>query len=108
MDGRGREGEGGGEGWWNNHHHTRHGQHPCLPPSNDDGEYDNKDIPVIPASDLGMAADHFLAMAKSLLAFLLLSLLLSRAAAAAADQRGDQGFMVVSVGNDDNGIEQKC
>jgi hypothetical protein len=62
----------------------RHGQHPRLPPGNDDGGYDSKDIPVIPALDLGKAADHFFAVAVFLSAFLLSLLsLLSRAAVAA-------------------------
>jgi hypothetical protein len=84
MDGRGREGEGEGEEWWTDHCHTRHGQHLRLPPGNDDGGYDDKDVPVIPASDLGEAAEHFLAVAVLLPAFLLSSSSSSRAAAAAA------------------------
>jgi hypothetical protein len=107
MDGRGREGEGGGEGWWDKHRRTQHGQHPHLPPSNDDGGYDDEDLPVIPASDFGEAADHFLAMAVVLLAISSLLLLSSRAAAAAEGPRGNRGFVAVSVGNDDNGVEQK-
>jgi hypothetical protein len=41
----------------------QHGQHPHLPPGNDDGRYDDKDIPIIPVLDLSEAADHFLAVA---------------------------------------------
>jgi hypothetical protein len=106
MDGRGRDGEGEEEGWWNDHRRTRHGQHLCLPPGNDDRGYDDEDIPVILASDLSKAADHFLAVAVSSSAFSssLSSLpLLLKAAVAAASQRGDNGFLAVSVGNDDNG-----
>ncbi len=76
MDGRGREAEGEGERWWNNHRCMQHGQHPRVPTGNYDGGYDNEDIPVIPALDLGNAANHFLALAVLMLAFLLLSSLL--------------------------------
>jgi hypothetical protein len=58
--------------------------------------------------DLGEAADHFLAVAVSLLAFSLLSLSLLRAAAAAAGCHGNQGFVAISVTNDNNSIKQKC
>jgi hypothetical protein len=61
----------------------QHGQHPRLPPGNDDGGYDNEDIPIIPVLNLGKAVNHFLAAAVSLSAFLLLSSSLSRVAAAA-------------------------
>jgi hypothetical protein len=77
-----------------------------LPPGNDDGGYEVKEIPVIQALDLGKAADHFLAVAVWLLAFLSSSSLSLRVAAAAG-QRGDWGFVAVSVANDDDGIEQK-
>ena len=83
----------------------RHGQHPRLPPGNDDGGYNNKDIPIILAPDLGKEANHFLAVAILLLTFLSSLLLLSRAAAAAAGQRGDQGFVTIPIGNDNNGVE---
>jgi hypothetical protein len=78
-----------------------------LPPGNDEGGYNNKDIPIIPALDLGEAADHFLAMAILLSAFSLLSSSLSKAVAAAAGQRGDQGFVAISIGNDNDGVKQK-
>jgi hypothetical protein len=85
----------------------QHGQHLCLPPSNDGGEYNNEDIPVIPASDLGEAADHFLTMAIIWSAFSSSSLSsLSRAVAAAAGQRGNGRFVAVSIANDDNGVEE--
>jgi hypothetical protein len=102
MDGRGREAEGEGERWWNNHRCMQHGQHPRVPTGNYDGGYDNEDIPVIPALDLGNAANHFLALAVLMLAFLLLSslLLLSSSlrmatATAVASWRGDWGFVAV-------------
>jgi hypothetical protein len=62
----------------------QHGQHLRLPPGNDDGGYDNKDIPIILALDLGKVNNHFLAMAVSLSTFLSSSLLSLRVAAAAA------------------------
>jgi hypothetical protein len=46
-------------------------------------------------SDLGKAADHFLAVAVLLLAFLSSLLSLSRAAAAVAGQCGNQGFVAI-------------
>jgi hypothetical protein len=70
---------------------------------NDDGGYNDDDIPVIPALDLGEAADHFLAVAVLLSAFLSLALL-SRVVAAAAGQRGNQVFVAVSIPNDDDGV----
>jgi hypothetical protein len=86
----------------------QHRQHLRLPPGNDDWEYDNEDIPIISASDLSKAADHFFAVAILLLAFLLMSSLLLRAAVAAAGQCGNEGFVAVSVANDNDGVEQKC
>jgi hypothetical protein len=85
----------------------QHGQHSRLPPGNDDGGYNNEDILVIPALDLGDVADHFLAVAVLLSAFLLSSLSSSRAAVAAAGQHGNQGFVAVFVTNDYDGVEQK-
>ncbi len=89
MDKRGWEGEGEGEGWWNDHHHTQHGQHPCLSPSNDDRKYNDNDILVIPLSNLGEVANHFLAVAVLLSAFSSPLSLLSRAVAVAAGQCSD-------------------
>ncbi len=86
----------------------RHGQHPRLPPSNYDRGCKDKDIPVIPASDLTKASNHFLAMVVLLLAFLSSLSSLSRAAAIAAGQCSDRGFVAVSIANDDNGVKQKC
>jgi hypothetical protein len=57
--------------------------------------------------DLGKAANHFLAVAVSSLAFSSLSSSSSRAAAAAAGCHGNQGFVAISAANDDNGVEQK-
>jgi hypothetical protein len=84
MNGRGQEGEGEEEGWWNDHRCMQHVQHPRLPPGNDEGGYEDKDIPIILALDLGKAADHFLTVAVLSSAFSLPLLSSSRAAAAAA------------------------
>jgi hypothetical protein len=62
----------------------QHGQHLHLPPSNDDRGYDDEDVSVTPALDLGEAADHFVAVAVSSWVFLSLLSSLSRAAVAVA------------------------
>ncbi len=52
--------------------------------------------------------DQFLAVAVLLSAFSSLLLSLSRAAAVVAGWQGNQGFVAVSVANDDNGVKRKC
>jgi hypothetical protein len=57
--------------------------------------------------DLGKAADHFLTVAVSSLAFLSSSLSLLRVAVAVAGLCGDGGFAAVFIANDYDGVKQK-